>query len=181
VRLREGFTEAAVLRDRNLETARVVMFSTHGVFGTDFPEAEGCLPEAALLTSATGDSSNVFLDSSRVLELKLDADLVVLSACNTGNPQPVAPGETGLPSGGDALSGLARSFFYAGARSVLVSHWVIPDEDTVALMRAFFERLQAGEAAPEALRAAQLAQIRAGADDPLQWAALAIVGSPLAR
>jgi CHAT domain-containing protein len=79
------------------------------------------------------------------------------------------------------LSGLARSFFYAGARSVLVSHWVIPDEDTVALMRAFFERLQAGEAAPEALRAAQLAQIRAGADDPLQWAALAIVGSPLAR
>lgn len=181
VRLRERFTEAAVLRDRNLESARVVMFSTHGVFGSDFPEAEGCLPDAALLTSAVGDGTSVFLDSAQVLELRLDADLVVLSACNTGNPQPVAPGETGLPSGGDALSGLARSFFYAGARSVLVSHWVLPDEDTVALMRAFFARIKAGEAAPEALRAAQLAQIRAGADDPLQWAALAIVGSPQAR
>lgn len=181
VRLRERFTSSAVMRDRNLEAARVVMFSTHGVFGTDFPEAEGCLPDAALLTSAVSEGSSVFLDSAQVLELKLDADLVVLSACNTGNPQPVAPGETGLPSGGDALSGLARSFFYAGARSVLVSHWVLPDEDTVALMRAFFERLKAGEAAPEALRAAQLAQIRAGADDPLQWAALAIVGSPQAR
>lgn len=181
VTLRERFTDTAVMGDRNLEAARVVMFSTHGVFGTDFPDAEGCLPDAALLTSAVDEGSSVFLDSSKVLELKLDADLVVLSACNTGNPQPIAPGETGLPSGGDALSGLARSFFYAGARSVLVSHWVLPDEDTVALMRAFFERLQAGEAAPEALRAAQLAQIQAGADDPLQWAALAIVGSAEAR
>lgn len=181
VRLRERFTDVAVMRDRNLESARVVMFSTHGVFGTDFPEAEGCLPDAALLTSAVDEGASIFLDSSQVLELKLDADLVVLSACNTGNPQPVALGETGLPSGGDALSGLARSFFYAGARSVLVSHWVLPDEDTVALMRAFFTRLQTGEAAPEALRAAQLAQIRAGADDPLQWAALAIVGSSQAR
>lgn len=181
VSLREGFTDRAVLRDEQLSSARVVMFSTHGVFGTDFPEAEGCLPDAALLTSAVGEGAGVFLDSAQVLDLKLDADLVVLSACDTGNPQPVAPGETGLPSGGDALSGLARSFFYAGARSVVVTHWVLPDEDTVALMRTFFDRLQAGDAAPEALRAAQLAQIRAGADDPLQWAALAVVGAPPAR
>jgi CHAT domain-containing protein len=107
--------------------------------------------------------------------------VVVLSACDTGNPQPVAPGETGLPSGGDALSGLARSFFYAGARSVLVSHWPLPDADTVAVMRGLFARLQAGEALPEALRGAQLAQIRSGADDPLAWAALAVVGAPPAR
>ena len=106
---------------------------------------------------------------------------MVLSACDTGNPQPVAPGESGLPSGGDALSGLARSFFYAGARSVMVSHWVLPDEDTVRLMKVFFERLQAGDAAPEALRAAQLAQISSGAADPLKWAALAVVGAPQAR
>jgi CHAT domain-containing protein len=116
-----------------------------------------------------------------VLDLQLDADLVVLSACDTGNPQPVAPGESGLPSGGDALSGLARSFFYAGARSVMVSHWVLPDEDTVAVMRKFFERVKVGDAAPEALRAAQLAQIASGADDPLQWAALTVVGAPPAR
>ena len=136
---------------------------------------------AALLTSAVSDGAGLFLDSAQVLDLELDADLVVLSACDTGNPQPVAPGESGLASGGDALSGLARSFFYAGARSVMVSHWVLPDEDTVALMTAFFERLKEGTAGPEALRAAQLAQIARGADDPLQWAALAVVGAPQAR
>jgi CHAT domain-containing protein len=154
------------------------MFSTHGVFAADFPEERECLPEASLLTSAAEGSDTVFLDSARVLDLKLDADLVVLSACDTGNPEPIAPGESGLPSGGDALSGLARSFFYAGARSVLVSHWVLPDEDTVALMKGFFERLTEGESAPEALQAAQMAQIEAGAGDPLQWAAFTIVGAP---
>lgn len=181
VLLRERFTDRGVLDGAGVGDARVLMFSTHGLFAADFPEAAGCLPDAALLTSAVSDGAGLFLDSAQVLDLELDADLVVLSACDTGNPQPVAPGESGLASGGDALSGLARSFFYAGARSVMVSHWVLPDEDTVALMTAFFERLKEGTAGPEALRAAQLAQIARGADDPLQWAALAVVGAPQAR
>jgi len=181
VRLREQFTDRSVQRERRLESSRIVMFSTHGVFGTEFPEAEGCVPDAALLTSSLPDGSTMFLDSAQVLDLKLDADLVVLSACDTGNPQPVIPGETGLPSGGDALSGLARSFFYAGARSVMVSHWPLPDEATVPLIRAFFSRLRAGDAAPEALRNAQLEQMQAGRDDPLEWAALVVVGAPTAR
>lgn len=181
IRLRSRFNDRAVLREERLESARVVMFSTHGLFASEFPEAEGCLPEAGLLSSALSPNAGLWLDSAQVLDLKLDADVVVLSACDTGNPQPVAPGETGLPSGGDALSGLARSFFYAGARSVLVSHWPLPDADTVAVMRGLFARLQAGEALPEALRGAQLAQIRSGADDPLAWAALAVVGAPPAR
>jgi CHAT domain-containing protein len=181
IRLRERFTDRAVLRDERLEAAKVLMFSTHGVFASEFPEAEGCLPDAGLLSSAVSPNAGVVLDSAQVLDLKLDADIVVLSACDTGNPQPVAPGETGLPSGGDALSGLARSFFYAGARSVLVSHWPLPDEATVAVMRGLFERLKAGDGLPEALRAAQMAQIQSGADDPLAWAALAVVGAPQAR
>lgn len=181
IRLRERFTDRSVLRDEQLEAARVLMFSTHGVFASEFPEAEGCLPDAGLLSSAVSPNAGVVLDSAQVLDLKLDADVVVLSACDTGNPQPVAPGETGLPSGGDALSGLARSFFYAGARSVLVSHWPLPDEATVAVMSGLFERLKAGDGLPEALRAAQMAQIQSGADDPLAWAALAVVGAPQAR
>lgn len=181
IRLRERFTDRAVLRDEALSAARVLMFSTHGVFASEFPEAEGCLPDAGLLASAVSPAAGVILDSAQVLDLKLDADMVVLSACDTGNPQPVAPGESGLPSGGDALSGLARSFFYAGARTVLVSHWPLPDADTVPLMKALFERLRAGDELPEALRAAQLSQITVGADDPLQWAALAVVGAPQAR
>jgi CHAT domain-containing protein len=179
--LRERFTDRGVLAAARAGDARVLMFSTHGLFAADFPEAAGCLPDAALLTSAVSDEAGLFLDSAQVLDLELDADLVVLSACDTGNPQPVAPGESGLASGGDALSGLARSFFYAGARSVMVSHWVLPDDDTVALMTMFFERLRDGAPGPEALRAAQLAQIGRGADDPLQWAALAVVGAPQAR
>lgn len=181
VLLRERFTDRSVLDGPGVGDARVLMFSTHGFFGTDFPAAAGCVPDAALVTSAVPDKAGLFLDSAQVLDLQLDADLVVLSACDTGNPQPVAPGESGLPSGGDALSGLARSFFYAGARSVMVSHWVLPDADTVSLMTVFFERLKAGEAGPEALRAAQLAQLGRGADDPLQWAALTVVGAPQAR
>jgi CHAT domain-containing protein len=178
VLLRQRFTDRAVLDSGAIGDARVVMFSTHGVFASDFPEARGCLPDAALLTSAADGAGGLFLDSSQVLDLKLDADLVVLSACDTGNPQAVAPGESGLPSGGDALSGLARSFFYAGARSVLVSHWVLPDEDTVNVMTTFFNAIAAGTPAPEAMQAAQLAQIASGADDPLQWAAFAVVGAP---
>lgn len=178
VLLGQRFTDRAVLDSATLADARVVMFSTHGVFAADFPNADGCLPDAALLTSAADGATGLFLDSAQVLDLKLDADLVVLSACDTGNPQAVQPGETGLPSGGDALSGLARSFFYAGARSVLVSHWVLPDEDTVGVMTAFFDAVARGVAAPEAMQAAQLAQIAAGKDDPLQWAAFAVVGAP---
>jgi CHAT domain-containing protein len=176
--MRQAFTDGGVLQSADVRDARVLMFSTHGFFAADFPDAQGCLPDAALLTSAVAGGDGAFLDSAQVLDLKLDADLVVLSACDTGNPQAVAPGETGLPSGGDALSGLARSFFYAGARSVLISHWVLPDEDTVAVMAAFFERIAAGVPAPEALQAAQMAQIAAGASDPLQWAAFAVVGAP---
>jgi CHAT domain-containing protein len=178
VYLRERFTDRAVLDSASVRSARVVMFSTHGVFAADYPDARDCLPEAALLTSAAPGADSLFLDSARVLELKLDADLIVLSACDTGNPEPIAQGETGLPSGGDALSGLARSFFYAGARSVLVSHWVLPDEDTVLLVEDLFRGMRAGLASPEALREAQLAQIGRGASDPLQWAAFALVGAP---
>jgi CHAT domain-containing protein len=161
-----------------LSDAKVIMFSTHGVFASEYGDARECMPEAALLTSSTPDAAGVFLDTAQVLDLKLDADLIVLSACDTGNPEPIAQGETGLPSGGDALSGLARSFVYAGARSVLVSHWVLPDSDTVAVMSEFFRHLKSGMAPPEALQAAQLAQIAAGNDDPLQWAAVALVGAP---
>jgi CHAT domain-containing protein/cellobiose-specific phosphotransferase system component IIA len=177
--LRDRFTANTVMEADVLRSARVVMFATHGIFAADLPEAKGCMPEAALMTSV--GESGLFLDSAQVLDLKLDADLVVLSACDTGNPQAIAPGDTGLPSGGDALSGLARSFFYAGARSVLVSHWVLPDEDTVAVMTTFFKRLEAGDPPPEAMQAAQMAQMARGAADPLQWAAFAIVGAPPAR
>ena len=58
-----------MLNSEQVAAARVLMFSTHGVFGTDFPEAAGCLPDAALLTSAVSDKAGVFLDSAQILDL----------------------------------------------------------------------------------------------------------------
>ena len=117
------------------------------------------------------DKPNEFDDgllfASEIAQLKLNADWVVLSACNTAaEDQP----------GAEALSGLARAFFYAGARSLLVSHWAVDDVVTARLMSQLFQlkgnkpKLSHGEA----LRQAMLAIIdKAKSDDdrhPRQWA-----------
>jgi CHAT domain-containing protein len=103
-------------------------------------------------------------------ELELDADLVVLSACDTGGP--------GDETGGEALSGLARAFFYAGARSLLVSHWEVPDKPTMRLLTGTFERLTSQDISlAEALQKSQVALIEyRPLSHPLAWAGFTIVG-----
>ena len=104
--------------DGTLAQARVVHFATHGLVASETESIAKSLAEPALLltppdvATATDDG---LLTASEVTELRLDADWVVLSACNTA-----AGGEKG---DAEALSGLARAFFYAGAHSLLVSHW----------------------------------------------------------
>src|SRR5205814_9386425 len=92
------------------------------------------------------------LTASEVAQLKLNADWVVLSACNTA---------AGDKPGAEALSGLARAFFYAGARALLVSHWSVDSEAATRLTTSTFDRLKAdptlGRA--EALRQAMLAYL----------------------
>lgn len=184
---REKFTTEAVSAAEAIGGARVVMFSTHGVFASDFSarnDALACLPDVGLLTSASPDAKDAFLDLTDILRLNLSAtETVILSACDTGNPGSVDPTKTGLVSGGDALSGLARGFLYAGAKSVMVTHWKIPDEATSELMRRFFTAYKEGLPAPEAMQKAQLSL----ADDPQLdfsnqrfWAAFAIIGAPMA-
>src|SRR6185295_17935018 len=94
------------------------------------------------------------LTASEVTGLKLDADWVILSACNT------AAGD----AGGEALSGLARAFFYAGARALLVSHWPVSSDAAVRLTTTAIAALEAdpsiGKA--EAMRRAMLAEIERG-------------------
>ena len=75
------------------------------------------------------------LTASDVVALKLDADWVILSACNTAAP--------GAETGTEALSGLARAFFYAGARALLVSHWYVNSAVTVPLIARAFRELEA--------------------------------------
>ena len=106
-------------------------------------------------------------------ELKLNADWVVLSACNTA---------AGDKPGAEALSGLARAFFYAGARALLVSHWAVASEATTRLMTSTFEIMksdpQAGRA--EALRRAMLAYLNDTSNPwnahPALWGPFALVG-----
>lgn len=166
ITLQRDFTEKSV-RTQPLADYRVIYFATHALLPHDF----NCWAEPLLLPSGGGDAtSDGLLVASEIAELSLDADLVVLSACNTAAP------DGGM--GGDSLSGLARAFFYAGARALLVTHWQIPDAPTQRLMTTLFADLVArGDTFAEALRRAQTALI----DDPrmahpLNWGAFSIVG-----
>ena len=124
----------------------------------------------------------MLLTASEIMELKLDADLVILSAANSGGP--------GAISGGESLSGLARSFFYAGARSIMVTHWSVNDQVTAFLVADMLRRLQGGEGAGAAgaLRYTQLGVLaRAGKDlpadlaHPFFWGAFALIGDGTAQ
>ena len=157
------------LRTAGLSDFRIVYFAAHGLL----PGQLDCWSEPSLLTSRPLGASaedDGLLEASEILDLDLDAELVVLSACNTGGE-----GE----GGGESLTGLARAFFYAGARSLLVSHWEVPSRETVSLMTGTFTSM-AEEDRPstaEALRRSQLAMMRdRDLSHPYYWAAFTVVG-----
>lgn len=167
-----AFTKEAVLA-RPLSDYRILYFATHAVLASEIR----CFSEPALLVTPTAGSGvdSALLRLSDILNLKLDADLVVLSACNTAG--------TDGKSGGEALSGLTRAFFYAGARRLVVSHWPVPDDSTAALMLGVFDRHGPGIGGAEALRQAQLAMIdgRSGGvgatwSHPFYWAGFTTIG-----
>ncbi len=166
--LGRAFTVPAVHR-RDLTDYRYISFATHGVL----PSKLECLPDAALLTTPSGGSGSaaagLLLASEVATDLKMDADLVVLSACDTGGG--------GKESGGEALSGLARNFFFAGARNLLVSHWEVPSLTTRVLLKDTFKELAHGEHMANALRESQLDLIRTGSfSHPKAWAGFTLVG-----
>ena len=155
-----------------LEQYRVIDFATHGLVAG---EVSG-LSEPALVLSLpdkpTAEDDGL-LTASRIAKLNLDADWAVLSACNTA---------AGDRPGAEGLSGLARAFFYAGARSLLVSHWPVESEAAVKLTTGAFAELaknpQIGRA--EALRRSMRARIANPSSvhnaDPSSWAPFVLVG-----
>jgi CHAT domain-containing protein len=162
----------AALRSLPLDQYRVLYFATHGLL----PGELRCRAEPGLALSppdrpAANADADGLLEASEIALLRLDADLVVLSACNT------AGGDGDF--GGEALSGLARAFFQAGARSLLVSHWQVDSVATTRLMTTLFGRAggSGGGGTAEALRQAQLAMLgdRQTAH-PYFWAAFTLVG-----
>jgi CHAT domain-containing protein len=170
--LREEATEKKV-KSMDLNNARIIAFATHGLISG---EMKGLAEPALVLTPPKVGSleDDGMLTASEIAQLKLDADLVILSACNTASSD-------GKP-GADGLSGLARSFFYAGARSLLVSHWPVESESAMKLTTGMFTELaaQPGVGRAEALKLAQLSLIQ---DDknpkfahPFYWAPFVVVG-----
>jgi CHAT domain-containing protein/tetratricopeptide (TPR) repeat protein len=126
--LRDQATEANV-RARPLDRFQVVQFATHGLMAGDF---QGLFEPALVLTPPRNPqpANDGLLTASEISQLKLNADWVVLSACNTAAPD-------GTP-GAEGLSGLAKAFFFAGSRSMLVSHWEVMSEAAVALTSGIF-------------------------------------------
>jgi tetratricopeptide (TPR) repeat protein len=170
--LQERATEAQV-RSMTLSSYRVVAFATHGLMAGEF---KGLAEPALVLTPpkiASKDDDGL-LTASEVARLKLNADWVILSACNTAAAD-------GTP-GAQGLSGLARSFFYAGSRALLVSHWYVVSDSTVQLQTAMFSELagQPGLGRAEALRRAQLKLIQQKNKPyfahPMFWAPFVVVG-----
>ena len=143
------------------------------------PSEVECQPQPALVASvpAASEGQDGLIDASEILGLKLNADMVVLSACNTGGP--------GTSTGGESLSGLARAFFYAGARSLVVSHWQVEDTATADLMSEMFGQLRSGArtSSAQALQTAQASIIDDASNPdtwfrshPVFWGAFTLVG-----
>jgi CHAT domain-containing protein len=144
---------------------RLVHFACHGLLDERFP-----LNSALALTlpdHPVEGQENGLLQAWEIFEsVRLDADLVTLSACDTA---------LGKEMGGEGLIGLTRAFQYAGARSVLASLWGIADYSTASFMKDFYGHLRSGETKDEALRAAQIDQIRKKSH-PFFWAAFQLTG-----
>jgi CHAT domain-containing protein len=160
----------ANLRSEPLDQFKVVYFATHGILpGELHCESEPSLALSPPAGVATSTATDGMLTASEIAQLKLNADLVVLSACNTA--------ESGDGLGGGALEGLSDSFFAAGARSVLATHWEVPSAATATLMTDVFSPANRAGGLAQALRAAQLSLIGRGATaHPFNWAAFTIIG-----
>src|SRR5262249_11105170 len=129
----------------DLARARYVHFATHGVLGSGPGQEPGLV--LSLVSNdgkeMGGGLNDGFLRLTEVTFLKLNADLVVLSACQTGG---------GTLSRGEGVGGLARAFLYAGSKGVVCSLWSVDDASTADLMEALYGHLRDGKPAAEALR-----------------------------
>jgi CHAT domain-containing protein len=172
-----NFTKAG-LEAMDLSQYRILHFATHAFLPTELR----CKSEPTLLLSTAAGAPNAdgaFLDAGEILNLKLDADLVILSACNTAGPN---------GAGGESLSGLARSFFFAGTRGLLVTHWSVEDQSSEFLITHALAGLAPGAAqqsTAEALRQAKLDILGGGLGKdkaslvfthPFAWAPMVLIG-----
>jgi len=149
-----------------LDDYRIVHFATHGVVVPSVPEL------SALVLSQTGNTSeDGYLNLSEIEKLKINADFVNLSACETG---------LGKIYGGEGVVGLTQSFLIAGANSLPVSLWQVSDESTMKFMTGFYESIKAGKSYNEAICEMKRKFISGSSDSrysiPYYWAPFVYYG-----
>jgi tetratricopeptide (TPR) repeat protein/CHAT domain-containing protein len=176
IHLQKDASETTVKR-APLADYRIIYFATHGLLAGD---VKGLGEPALALTipKAPSDLDDGLLTASEIAQLKLDADWVVLSACNTAG---------GDKPGAEPLSGLARAFFYAGAHALLVSQWSVDTDAAIRLTTMTFDILHSdpGLGRAEALRRAMITLMNDATDPrnayPAMWAPFIVVGEGAAR
>ncbi len=175
----DAATEAVVIAQ--MRTARLVHLATHGLLGDlnhlgfGVPGAIALAPEPTKVAKTRGGTTLInstsigdgLLTANQILDLNLAAELVVLSACDTGRGTIT----------GDGVIGLSRSFMAAGVPSVLVSLWEVPDTPTSELMIEFYRQLQQQPDKAQALRQAMLMTLQKYTN-PRDWAAFTLIGEP---
>ncbi|MBE7384542.1 MAG: CHAT domain-containing protein [Leptolyngbya sp. SIO1E4] len=148
-----------------MQHADVIHLATHGLL--DYVDTRDRIPVPGAIALAPSETADGLLTAREIAQLSLNAQLVVLSACDTGLGEVT----------GDGVVGLSRSLIAAGANSTVVSLWAVPDAPTAELMATFYTGLQQGQNKAQALRQAMLQTMEAHAN-PLAWAAFVLVGNP---
>ncbi len=151
-----------VVKSISLTNYGIIHFACHGFLDENAPQ------RSALVLSLDDDlEEDGFLQAREIYELRLNADLVVLSACQTGR---------GRLENGEGILGLPRMFLYAGAQSTISSLWKISDRSTSSLMKDFYRLLAAGCGKAQALREAKVRMLRSKLAHPFYWAGFILHG-----
>lgn len=154
------------VKSAKLEDFRYIHFASHGFIDEAKPGRSGIV-----LSRDPKSSEDGVLQMGEIMRLKLNADLVTLSACSTGLGKLVS---------GEGMLGLTRAFFYSGARNLTVSLWNVNDSATASLMKAYYENLKRGQPINVALQQAKLSLLRGSNPtwrQPYFWAPFILVGS----
>jgi len=158
-------TEATLtgLKSKTLADYRYLLFATHGILDNDIPY----IKEPALVLCLVNNDDDGFLTMSRVMDMKMGADVAVLSACKTGLGKTVS---------GEGTMGMGRAFQYAGVKNVLMSLWSVETVSTNMMIEKYFECLKPGKSSREALKEARAYIRNEGYDHPFYWAPFILVG-----
>lgn len=172
-----AFTDKSIKDRADLNDFRVLHFATHGLVT---PPNPNCPARPALVTSFGGEGSDGLLSFEEIFELDIDADLVILSACDTAGAASVeATRAAGVSSGGGSeLEGLVRAFIGAGGRAVMASHWPVPDDfnATERLMTEMFRAGQSQTIGAALGRSRTMLMDDVQTSHPFYWSAFAVIG-----